>query len=206
MNINILRLAVGYINLTINREPETQNRRLEPMGIAKHDKTCGFTGTCPGLASQDIASQVFVRFWNRNKLFLRSAALPLAGYPYPLLTLPTSLKADRRKASRMKANPQAAAAESWTAGRTAHVKTQCQITHSPDPHPNLNSMDYSNSTTYTTQIVGGCSDMKTEGNPNNNNTGWDCRPRSGPDLWLEYNWQLAVLQGGWDHPPTQRNA
>ena len=85
--VNILRLTVAYLNATINVKPETQNRRLQPKGLAKPGETRGLTGTGPGLARQDSAGRVFGRFWNRTDPFLRSKPGPLAGYPDPLLTL-----------------------------------------------------------------------------------------------------------------------
>jgi len=85
--VNILRLTVAYLNATINVKPETQNRKLEPTGLAKPGETCGLTGTGPGLARQESAGRVFGRFWNRTDPFLRSKPGPLAGYPDPLLTL-----------------------------------------------------------------------------------------------------------------------
>jgi hypothetical protein len=85
--VNILRLTVAYLNATINVKPETQNRRLEPTGLAKPGETRGLTGTGPGLARQESAGRVFGRFWNRTDPFLRSKPGPLAGYPDPLLTL-----------------------------------------------------------------------------------------------------------------------
>jgi len=84
---NILRLTVAYLNATINVKPETQNRRLEPTGLAKPGETRGLTGTGPGLAREESAGRVFGRFWNRTDPFLRSKPGPLAGYPDPLLTL-----------------------------------------------------------------------------------------------------------------------
>jgi len=85
--VNILRLTVAYLNATINVKHETQNRRLEPTGLAKPGETRGLTGTGPGLARQESAGRVFGRFWNRTDPFLRSKPGPLAGYPDPLLTL-----------------------------------------------------------------------------------------------------------------------
>jgi hypothetical protein len=85
--VKILRLTVAYLNATINVKPETQNRRLEPTGLAKPGETRGLTGTGPGLARQESAGRVFGRFWNRTDPFLRSKPGPLAGYPDPLLTL-----------------------------------------------------------------------------------------------------------------------
>jgi len=68
-------------------KPETQNRRLEPTGLAKRGETCGLTGTGPGLASQESADRVFGRLWTRTDRFLWSKPGPLPGYPDPLLTL-----------------------------------------------------------------------------------------------------------------------
>jgi hypothetical protein len=88
--VNIVRLTVAYQNATINVKPETQNRRLEPTGLAKPRETRGLMGTGPGLARQESAGRVFARFWNRTNPFLRSKPGPLAGYPDPLLTLSMS--------------------------------------------------------------------------------------------------------------------
>jgi hypothetical protein len=85
--VNILRLTVAFLNATMNVKPETQNRRLEPTGLAKPDETRGLTGTGPALARQESAGRVFGRFWNRTDPFLRSKPGPLASYPDPLLTL-----------------------------------------------------------------------------------------------------------------------
>ena len=85
--VNILQLTVAYLNATINVIPETQNRRLEPTGLAKPGETRGLTGTGPGLARQETACRVFGRFWNRTDPVLRSKPGPLAGYPDQLLTL-----------------------------------------------------------------------------------------------------------------------
>jgi hypothetical protein len=94
--VNILRLTVAYQNATINVKPETQNRRLEPTGLAKPGETCRLIGTGPGLARQESAGRVFGWFWNRTDPFLRSKPGPLAGYPDPLLTLVRgSVKATR---------------------------------------------------------------------------------------------------------------
>ena len=85
--VNILRLTVAYLNATINVKPETQNRRLDPTGLAKPGETRGLTGTGPGLARQESAGRGFGWFWNRTDPFLRSKPGPLAGYPDPLVTL-----------------------------------------------------------------------------------------------------------------------
>jgi len=68
-------------------KPETQNRRLEPTGLAKPSQTRGLMGTGPGLARQESAGRVFGQVWNRTDPFLRPKPGPLAGYPDPLLTL-----------------------------------------------------------------------------------------------------------------------
>jgi len=44
--------------VTINVKPETQNWRLEPMGLAKRGKTDGLMGTDPGLAREVSAGRV----------------------------------------------------------------------------------------------------------------------------------------------------
>jgi len=68
-------------------KPETQDRRLEPTGVARPGKTRGLTGTGPGLARQDAGGRIFGRFWNRTEPFIWSKPGPLAGYLDPLLTL-----------------------------------------------------------------------------------------------------------------------
>jgi len=68
-------------------QTETQNRRLEPTGLAKTGKTRGLTCSGAGLARQAAAGRVFGRVWNRTEQFFRSEPGPLAGYPDPLLTL-----------------------------------------------------------------------------------------------------------------------
>jgi hypothetical protein len=68
-------------------KPETQNRRLEPTGLAKPGETRGLTGTGPGLARQESAGLAFGWFWNQTDLFLLSKPGQLAGYPDRLLTL-----------------------------------------------------------------------------------------------------------------------
>jgi len=67
-------------------KPVTQNRRLEPRGLAKPGEIHGLTGTGPGVARQESAGLVFGLFRNRTDPFLRSTPGPLAGYPDPLLT------------------------------------------------------------------------------------------------------------------------
>jgi len=84
---NILRLTVAYLNATINVKPETQNRRLEPTGLAKPAKSRGLTGMGQCFTRQESAGQVFGRFWNWTDPFLQSKPGPLAGYPDTLLTL-----------------------------------------------------------------------------------------------------------------------
>jgi hypothetical protein len=93
--VNILRLTVTYLNGTINVKPETQNRRLEPTGLAKPGETRGLTGTGPCLARQESAGRVFGWFWNRTDPLLPSKPGPLAGYPDPLLTLPMAQQCNR---------------------------------------------------------------------------------------------------------------
>jgi len=52
IKVNILRLAVGYLHVTTNRQSETENRTLELTGLGNSGKTCRLTGTSPGLPSQ----------------------------------------------------------------------------------------------------------------------------------------------------------
>ena len=91
-NQNSLWLALRYLNTTINTKPETQNWRLEPMGLAKPGETCRLTGTGPGLAREDADGRVFERFWNRTEPFLQSEPGLLEGYPDLLLTLTPNSK------------------------------------------------------------------------------------------------------------------
>ena len=71
----------------MNVKPETQNRRLEPMGLAELSETHRLTGTGLGLACQESASLVFGQVWNRTDLVLQSKHGLLVGYPDTLLTV-----------------------------------------------------------------------------------------------------------------------
>jgi hypothetical protein len=68
-------------------KPETQNRRLAPLGLGKPEETRGLTGMCPCLDRHELAGQGFGRVWNRTDPFLHSKPGLLAGSPDPLLTL-----------------------------------------------------------------------------------------------------------------------
>ena len=85
--VNTLRLAVAYLNATINVKSEMQNVRLDPTGLANKCETRGLTGTGPGSTSQESANWVFSLVENRTDPFSQSKPRPLAGYPDPLLTL-----------------------------------------------------------------------------------------------------------------------
>jgi len=74
-------------------KPETQNRRLDPTGLAKPGETRRLMGTGPGLARQELADRVSGRIWNWTDPFLRSKPGPLAGYPDPLLSVGVNLEA-----------------------------------------------------------------------------------------------------------------
>ena len=67
-----------------------QNKTLELTGLAKPGKTCGLTGTGPGLARQDSVGRVSGRVWNQTDPFSWAKPKPLAGYPDPLLTVVTA--------------------------------------------------------------------------------------------------------------------
>lgn len=82
-------MVVAYLNETINRKSNTQNLRLEPMGLAKPGKAHGLMGIGPRLIYHDPLGQVFRWFWNHTATFLLSEHGPLVGYPDPLLTLVT---------------------------------------------------------------------------------------------------------------------
>jgi len=85
--VNILRLAVGHLNVPINTKPRNQNQRLEPTGLAKPGITHASIGPGPGLACQRAAGWVLGLGWDRTDLLLRSKPGPLVGYPDKLLTL-----------------------------------------------------------------------------------------------------------------------
>ena len=68
-------------------QPETQNQRLEPTGLAKHAWTYGLTSTGPGFTRQEAVGRVFGRFWNNTVQFLLSESGPLAVHLDQLLTL-----------------------------------------------------------------------------------------------------------------------
>jgi len=44
-------------------QPEMQNWRLDPPGLAKHGETRGLTGTGPGFDCQGAAGWVFGQLW-----------------------------------------------------------------------------------------------------------------------------------------------
>ena len=71
-------------------KPETQNRRLEPTGLAKPGEARGLMGTGQGLPRQECAGRVVRRFWNRTDPFLWSKPGLLAGFLDLLLTLTSS--------------------------------------------------------------------------------------------------------------------
>jgi len=68
-------------------KPETQNRRLEPTGLAKPGETCELMGTGPGLARHESVDRVVGQVWNRSDPFLWCKPAPLVGYLDQLLTL-----------------------------------------------------------------------------------------------------------------------
>jgi len=65
-NINILS-SVAYLNATVNVKPKTQNRRLEPTGLAKPGKIGGLTGTGPGLDRQESAGRIAWQFLTQTR-------------------------------------------------------------------------------------------------------------------------------------------
>lgn len=69
------------------KNPENENRRLEPMGLGTPDKTSELTGSGKVLALQDAEDQVLGLVWNRTEVYLWSKPRQLAGYPDPLLAL-----------------------------------------------------------------------------------------------------------------------
>ena len=69
--VNILQLPVGYLNVTINGKPETQNQRLDPTGLAKPGETGRWMGMGPGLAGLEAACRVFGPLWNRTEPFFQ---------------------------------------------------------------------------------------------------------------------------------------
>jgi len=78
---------VAYLYATMNVIPKTQNRILEPTGLATPGETRGLMGTGLGLACQESAGRDFGRVMNPTNLFLWSCPGLLAGYPDPLLSL-----------------------------------------------------------------------------------------------------------------------
>jgi len=85
-NVNILRLDVGYLNVTMNRIPDNQNMSSEPTGQAKPVKTHGLTGMRQRLSYQEAAGQVFRWVWNWTNPFLWSRPGQHACYPDLLRT------------------------------------------------------------------------------------------------------------------------
>jgi len=70
-------------------QPEMQNRRLDPTGLAKPGETRGLMGMRPNLERQEAAGGVSGRFWNQTEQFFQTKPGPLAGYPDPFLSLNT---------------------------------------------------------------------------------------------------------------------
>jgi len=75
------------MNATIHVKPETQNERLDGMGLATPAETRGLMGNGPCLDPPESVVRVFGRVWNQTDPCLRSKPGPLAGQPDPLLTL-----------------------------------------------------------------------------------------------------------------------
>jgi len=67
-----------------------QNRRVQLTSVAKHCETRRLTGMGPSVACQEVAAQVFGRFWKWTEPFFRSRPGPLVGNPDLLLTPITS--------------------------------------------------------------------------------------------------------------------
>jgi hypothetical protein len=57
--VNILRLALGYLNMSINRPTQNQNQSLEPAGLGKSGKCYRRTGVGEGLADDEVGGRVF---------------------------------------------------------------------------------------------------------------------------------------------------
>jgi len=85
--VNILRLAVGYVNATINRKTRNTELEIVTNGSIHTRQTRGLTDTGPGLSWQHTADQIVGRFWNPTELFLRFETRLLADFPDPLPTL-----------------------------------------------------------------------------------------------------------------------
>jgi len=57
--VNILRLAVGCLNVSINRPTRNPNQCLEPAGLGKPGKSHRWTGVGMGLAHHKVVGRVF---------------------------------------------------------------------------------------------------------------------------------------------------
>jgi hypothetical protein len=68
-NVNILRLAIGYLNATRNRITQIPEPEIGTDGSSQTQKTRGLAGTDPSLARQDAAGRVFGQVWNRLEPF-----------------------------------------------------------------------------------------------------------------------------------------
>jgi len=86
-NFNAFRFVVAYLNVTIYVKPESWNRWLEPTDPTEQGKTCGLTGTGPGLAHQEWEGGVYGRVWNRTDTLLQSTPRQVVVYPNLLVTL-----------------------------------------------------------------------------------------------------------------------
>jgi len=85
--VNILRLAVGYLNATIKRVTRNTELEIGTNGSSKSRQTRGLMCVGQDLPRQDATGLVFGQFWNWSESFLQSEPATLAGYPVPLVTL-----------------------------------------------------------------------------------------------------------------------
>jgi len=88
--VNILRLKVRYLNVTINRTTRNAKPEIGPdrSSYTRRDPSVQEYGV--GLDRQDGAGRVFGRFWNQTEPLFQSKPRPLACYPDPVLILALS--------------------------------------------------------------------------------------------------------------------
>jgi len=78
--INIVRLNVRSLNVTMNRTTRDAKLAIGPEALAILGETRRLSSTGPVLDRCDAAGRVFGRFWNQTELFFRSKPRPLACY------------------------------------------------------------------------------------------------------------------------------
>jgi len=87
--INMLRLAAGYHNATINWTTHNAEQEIGPDRSTQSRRNPHVFGHGSGFGPPRNRVSGFGRVWNQTHLFFRSKPRLLVGFPDPLLTLTT---------------------------------------------------------------------------------------------------------------------